>query len=246
MIDRIYLGADIHIPSDLRDVETAVRIIKNFCRTHDTTKRDVLILLGDTQVNTNAYVRDRMVKKMLEDLPITIVILYGNHEVRVEDVPRELADYKIEEWQGGRVHVEEKFPSLIFLIDGEIYDLKGKSTLAIGGAHSIDQWIRKRDGRLWSANEKPSDAIKKKTENKLTELGWKVDIVLSHTVPIKYMPKEALLAEHPWYIFDNTTEIWLDQIRENLDYGAWFCGHFHIDKDIDKIHFLFIRFWELQ
>ena len=147
MIGRIYLGADIHIPSDLRDVETAVRIIKNFCRTHDTTKRDVLILLGDTQVNTNAYVRDRIVKKMLEDLPITIVILYGNHEVRVEDVPRELADYKIEEWQGGRVHVEEKFPSLIFLIDGEIYDLKGKSTLAIGGAHSIDQWIRKRDGR---------------------------------------------------------------------------------------------------
>ena len=30
MIDRIYLGADIHISSDLRDGETAVRIIKNF------------------------------------------------------------------------------------------------------------------------------------------------------------------------------------------------------------------------
>ena len=31
---------------------------------------------------------------------------------------------------------------------------------------------------------------------------------------------------------------YLDQIEDKLDYTAWFCGHWHIDKRIDKMHFL--------
>jgi 3-oxoacid CoA-transferase subunit A len=37
---------------------------------------------------------------------------------------------------------------------------------------------------------------------------------------------------------DHSTEEWLDQIEDKLDYNAWFCGHWHIDKRIDKMHFL--------
>ena len=31
-------------------------------------------------------------------------------------------------------------------------------------------------------------------------------------------------------------------IEEKLEYKLWFCGHWHIDKRIDKMHFLFKNF----
>lgn len=41
---------------------------------------------------------------------------------------------------------------------------------------------------------------------------------------------------------DSSTEEWLDTIEESVDYKAWFCGHWHIDKRIDKMHFLYDEF----
>ena len=38
---------------------------------------------------------------------------------------------------------------------------------------------------------------------------------------------------------DDSTEKWLEEIERKLKYGHWFCGHWHIDKHIDRIHFLF-------
>ena len=31
-------------------------------------------------------------------------------------------------------------------------------------------------------------------------------------------------------------------IEEAIEYKAWFCGHWHTDKRIDKMHFLFHSF----
>ena len=38
--------------------------------------------------------------------------------------------------------------------------------------------------------------------------------------------------------YANSTEHWLDSIEEMLDYKAWYLGHWHINKRIDKLHFL--------
>ena len=38
---------------------------------------------------------------------------------------------------------------------------------------------------------------------------------------------------------DDSTERWLDGIEEKVDYKAWLCGHWHIEKKIDKLRFLF-------
>ena len=30
----------------------------------------------------------------------------------------------------------------------------------------------------------------------------------------------------------------LDEIENNTKYNTWYCGHYHIDKRIDKIRFM--------
>ena len=82
-------------------------------------------------------------------------------------------------------------------------------------------------------------------EKRLEKGNWKVDYVLSHTTPKKYIPEEALLPEHPWYVYDERTEVWLDTLEDKLEYEAWLCGHFHINKDVEKVHFLFGRYFKL-
>ena len=43
---------------------------------------------------------------------------------------------------------------------------------------------------------------------------------------------------------DNSTEYFLDEIEANIDYNLWYCGHYHTDKTVDKIIFMFHRIVE--
>ena len=76
-------------------------------------------------------------------------------------------------------------------------------------------------------------------EKKLDELGWQIDAVFTHTCPYRYIPREAFMSCVDQSTVDNSTELWLDTIERKLNYNAWYCGHWHIDKRIDKMHFLF-------
>lgn len=108
-----------------------------------------------------------------------------------------------------------------------------------GGAYSVDKWYRLQRDLHWFPDEQPSDVIKARVEKKLDELGWQVDAVLTHTCPCRYIPREAFRGGIDQTTVDNSTELWLDIIAERLDYSAWYCGHWHIEKRIDRIHFLF-------
>ena len=44
---------------------------------------------------------------------------------------------------------------------------------------------------------------------------------------------------------DNSTEQWLDTIEDQLEYEAWYCGHWHINKRIDRMHFLMESYEEI-
>lgn len=62
------------------------------------------------------------------------------------------------------------------------------------------------------------------------------------TKPFKYEPVEAFLPMIDQSTVDASTEKWLDMIEETTKYDAWLCGHWHIDKKIDKVRFLFHEF----
>lgn len=101
--------------------------------------------------------------------------------------------------------------------------------IVIGGAYSID-WMLRIPGQSWWPDEQPSDEVKALVEQKLNQLGWKVDVVLSHTVPLKYEPIEIFISGIDQSKVDKSTEQWLDSIEDRLQYNKWYVGHYHTNK----------------
>lgn len=221
-----YITGDTH-----RDFDR----VPELCRARGTTRQDVLIILGDAGINYFGPVRDRDLKFALAGLPITLFCIHGNHEQR----PDRLPGYHRQPWRGGEVWVDDDFPNQLFAVDGCVYDLDGARTLAIGGAYSVDKMLRVSRGYGWWEDEQPSDEIKSRVEAQLDVEGWRVDAVLSHTVPRKYEPVEVFLPGLNQSLVDKTTEDWLDGIEDRLDYRRWYCGHFHTEKRVDRIEMLF-------
>ena len=207
-----------------------------FCTWKGSTVKDMLIILGDVGINGENQQRDKQVKEFLSTLPITLFCVHGNHDRRPAAIP----SYQETLWNGGLCYKEESYPNLIFAKDGEIYDLEGQAVLVIGGAASADKAYRLEHGLPWWEDEKPSEEIQYYTERKLSERGWMVDQVLSHTLPLRYVPKERLEASQKAGSSDISTEQWLDRIEQRTDYKKWSAGHWHVDLQInEKVEILY-------
>lgn len=210
--------------------------IERFCKRFKPTADDVIVILGDVGANYSRDERDAELKTALNRVKPTILCIHGNHEIRPWHIPT----YKTKEWNGGIVWYEEEYQTVLFAKDGEIYNLEGQRHIAIGGAYSVDKFYRIRYGGGWWPDEQPSAEIKAYVKRQLRHNP--VDVILSHTCPFKYKPVEAFLPGVDQSTVDTSTEEWLDEIEESTDYLAWYCGHWHINKRIDKMHFLFHNF----
>lgn len=224
------------------DIHGSGHQIMRFCNRMKLTASDIVVILGDVGANYSLDQRDRELKAELNRLEPTILCIHGNHEIRPQNIP----SYREKEWNGGTVWYEEEYPHLLFAKDGDVYWLEGVAHLVIGGAYSVDKFYRLAHGYGWWEDEQPSTAIKEHVEEILEQCGWAVDTVLTHTCPLKYEPVEAFLPMIDQSTVDNSTEAWLDEIEKRLSYKRWYCGHWHIDKRIDKIHFLFHTFEAME
>ncbi len=220
--------------------------IKRFVKISNLSKDDVVIVLGDSGVNYYTDLRSRRYKHAANELGIKLFCIHGNHEARTET----LSEYIESEFWGGRVLVDPEFPNTIFAIDGEVYQIPTKNgikeTLVIGGAYSVDKMYRISRGYNWYNDEQPSDEIKNKVEKVLEERNLKIDIILSHTCPLRYEPIEWFLSGIRQDLVDKSTEEWFDKLLDKIIYfEKWYCGHYHGDKQIDKIEFMFHNIKEL-
>ena len=184
-------------------------------------------------VNYTGRLRDKYIKEEMNNIGVTFFCIHGNHENR----PQNIASYQEMNWNGGRVLFEEDYPNILFPVDGDIFELEGKRCIVIGGAYSVDKFYRLRNGYNWWPDEQPSPTIKEYVEEQIKKN--KIDIVFSHTCPYKYIPTECYLSGIDQSKVDNSTEQWLDVIEDAIEYEAWYLGHWHTDKRIDKMHFLF-------
>ena len=207
----------------------------NFSRLDDFEyeKGDMLIVVGDASINFDLDYEDYLLKRNLNRDGIIYFCVRGNHEER----PENIRSYKEVDMFGGKVFVEDEFPNLIFAKDGEVYNIDGKSVLVIGGAYSVDRYYRIRNGLPWFKDEMLSPDEMESIYEKVK--GKHFDIVLSHTCPHKYEPTEVFLKWLDQSKVDKTMEYFLDKVEESIDYDKWYCGHFHTEKEVDKIEFLY-------
>lgn len=226
----IYITGDTH-----RDFARIAR----FCKEHHTTKKnDLMIILGDAGINFYGRLMDMAKKLQIQKIPITFFCIHGNHEMRPENVidTKGRPAYTLVKWHGGMVYREAKFPHLLFAHDGDCYQLNGYSVLVCGGAYSPDKLYRQMYHQPWFPDEQPNDAIKAHVEEQVLKQHGKVDIVLTHTIPLKFLPALHL---KPLSGIDQATEAWLDSIEGKLNYQAWYAGHFHVNQKIGKLQILF-------
>ena len=205
-----------------------------FCNKYKTSINDIMIILGDAGINYYLDERDYILKEKLKKLPITLFCIHGNHEER----PYNISTYKTIIFKSGIVYYEEQYPNILFAKDAQIYDFNNNKTLVIGGAYSIDKNYRLIMGYNWYESEQPNDKIKSEVKKVLKDNNYKIDIILSHTCPYKYMPYEVFMSGIDQSKVDNITEEFLDEIEGNANYKRWYCGHFHTDKIIEKIRFM--------
>lgn len=223
----IYITGDKH--ADFREVFY-------FCYANKTTLDDILIVLGDAGINYYANEKDNELKESLNKYyPITFFCIHGNHEER----PENIKTYKTKRFHDGLVYYEEEYPNILFAKDGEVYNFNNHKALVIGGAYSVDKYFRLSKGYNWYESEQPNVETKNNVRTVLKRLNYKVEIILSHTCPYKYLPREMFLKGVDQSTVDNSIEYFLDEIEEKVNYNAWYCGHYHTDKRVDKIIFMF-------
>lgn len=215
------------------DIHGKKQEIIELCERFELTEEDIVVLLGDVGANYYKSERDKRLKRALSRLKPTIFCIHGNHEIRPANIP----SYQTKEWNGGIVWYEEEYPNLLFAKDGEIFTMDGLTHLVIGGAYSVDKYYRLMRDYGWWPDEQPSAEIMDYVEQQIQ--GRHFDVILSHTCPFKYEPVEAFLPMIDQKTVDTSTEEWLDRIEDTAQYDAWLCGHWHINKRIDKIQFLF-------
>ncbi len=210
---------------------------RDFSRLYDleTNENDMLIILGDVGINYFLDENDIKYKEYLKRFKLKIFCVRGNHEER----PENIKSYKEKKMFGGKVFIEENYPNLIFAKDGEVYNIDDKSVLVIGGAYSVDKEYRLLYGSKWFENEQLSEDEKEKILKKVK--GKHFDIVLTHTCPFKYEPKEVFLQGLDQSKVDKSMEKFLNEIEETISYDKWYCGHYHTEKKIDKLEFMFGR-----
>ena len=94
--------------------------LKDFCRENNTTKDDVLILLGDSGINYFLDGRDEYDKKFLKKLPITIIVIHGNHEERAWNC-KNYEKVELNNHIRGEFYIEKEYPNLLFCHDLELF-----------------------------------------------------------------------------------------------------------------------------
>lgn len=244
--NRIFLTSDIH------GNHKFCKQMEDFCTANNTTKDDILIISGDAGINYHCNKQDNYFKHKLSQLPITFLILHGNHEERAWNVQ----GYSMKEHKIGKNYIiayqQPEYPNLLFLADYQLVTLNNKRFLFLGGAYSVDKYYRLLNHAKWFASEQipPKSreiilAILQKEryafDYSVTDNSYQYDYIVSHTCPLKYIPTETFLSQVDQTTVDNSTEQFLDKVEEAVLYKQWYCGHFHISKTIDRLKFVGIR-----
>ena len=218
--------------------------VELFCKRAKTTKKDMMIVLGDAGINFTGTKDDQIYKQYLESLPITFMFVRGNHEMRPSQIT-----YQTSYHDEGEIHglfwAEPEYPSLLFAKDGAFYTYIDENSVVqpifvCGGAYSIDKQYRLSRNLKWFSDEQLTKVEKQwimkylKRTHIFTNpsLSHEKLFILTHTCPRSVVPHHALLPGIDKALEDWSMEEFFDEIKSELGEKpfTWYCGHFHVDE----------------
>lgn len=217
-----------------------------------------LIILGDAGINFYLNKTDEKNKKTINSQGFTLYCVRGNHEERPENLGY------IEHWYDenvkGYVMYEPNYPNIRYFEDGHAYEIGGKSVLVIGGAYSVDKWYRLYRAGVTSQQDKdylnprktgwfPDEQLFdwEMTNIEKEHFGKYYDVILTHTCPIAWEPTDLFLSGLDQSSVDKTMELWLDEVRQKVDWHIWLFGHYHGDQLVRpgvEMYYKDIENWE--
>lgn len=211
---------------------------------------DVCIILGDhgTLYYDDAG-SDRKKALLAMNLP-TFICLHGNHDRRPDCAAFDHEFLDIETpLYAGQFYRDKKRPTILYTKEYGWYRFGSKMVFVIGGAYSIDKYRRfdmqkmGMSSYLWFSDEQlfPRERAEAQNMLKRAVLDLESDdfYIMSHTAPLKYLPHEVFISGIDQSKVDQTMEKWMDTLELDLPYVKWYAGHFHADKTIDRMHFMY-------
>ena len=232
MAGRIFVTGDTHAYIDLGKLAA-----KEWPQGRRLDKRDYLIVCGDFGLPWGENTKeDEWWLDWLAKKPWTTLFVDGNHENHnlLDAMP-------VEHWNGGKVHFIR--PSVVHLMRGQVFELCGKTILAMGGAQSHDKQYRVPLVSWWP-RELPSAAECAEAVANLEKHNWQVDYIITHETPASMVELMALPRQR--FKEPDGHSHFLQQILENVEFKHWYHGHYHIDVDLSpRLHAIYNRIVEL-
>lgn len=218
---KIYITGDIHAGKDIHCLNS-----RNFPEGSELTRDDFVIIVGDFGLPWCNDKEDQYWLRWLSNKPYTVLFIDGNHENFTN-----LYSFPVKKWNGGSVHVLRD--NIYHLSRGSIYSLDGIQVFCFGGAMSHDKQYRK-EGISWWKEELPVEEEYDRAYRNLASIDWRVDLVITHTAPRRYVSK---LLQLPYVVNEETRlHDFLEEIDEKLVFTHWYFGHFHQDYSPDDKH----------
>jgi len=219
----IYITGDTHGELDMKKLST-----KNWLIGAKLKKTDYLIITGDFGLlwSNNEDANERYWKTWLDMKSWTTLFVDGNHE----NHPR-LNQLETVNMFGNDVG---KITDNIFhLRRGKIYTIENQTFFTFGGASSHDKLYR-TEGLSWWPEEVASYEQMEHGLTNLENINNEVDYIITHTAPITLI---QMIGLDPWY--NDAITKYLEHLMSIVKYKKWYCGHFHIDKQIHKFRALY-------
>ena len=198
-------------------------------------KGDTVIVCGDFGFVGRIGGKHQYYLKQLAKEEFTILFVDGNHENF--DV---LETYPVVDYCGGKAH--KVADNIYHLMRGQIFDIEGESYFTFGGAYSIDKYMRK-EGRSWWKQELPTKEDYDEAAKNLEKAGYKVDIVLTHTIPDSMIYRIGKNTD----VHDAELTGYFEWLYRNLEFKKWFAGHWHVNRCFDdKMYILYDEMYKLN
>ncbi len=207
---------------------------------------DYIIICGDCGVVWSGETLEEYIY-FYENLHTNVLFVDGNHENF--DM---LNKYEVSVWNGGKAHKITEH--IIHLMRGQVFNVLGKTILALGGAESTDR-ERRIEHISWWRDEAITEKDICEAQINLEKVDYKVDYVITHT-PCTHTLNNLIEIltqcgeEVPYFlqkkVVATKSSNKLDFIHNEVKYSNWFCGHLHIDEQIENVNILYGTFVKLD